>query len=119
MTCGFPRAVCMPMLEEEIVDGTKSDEGGCRGTEMMMQTVAALLVIGGGRLWKMVVDEAMERSKAKGSDKWDSVIEKWKSGQIKYEELPKEWMVEQVPSGMPRIIEIFMRLTGGFILSLM
>lgn len=28
MTCGFPRAVCMPMLEEEIVDGTKSDEGG-------------------------------------------------------------------------------------------
>lgn len=84
-----------------------------------MQTVAALLVIGGGRLWKMVVDEAMERSKAKGSDKWDSVIEKWKSGQIKYEELPKEWMVEQVPSGMPRIIEIFMRLTGGFILSLM
>ncbi|KAL6792751.1 hypothetical protein J3E68DRAFT_407316 [Trichoderma sp. SZMC 28012] len=115
--CRFPRSVCIPMLEEEIIAGTKSDEwGGCRGTEVMIQTVAALLVIANGRLGRMVVNEAMKESKeARWNSRWDSVIEKWEGGQMKYMELPREWMEEQLPTGIPRILSIFIRLTGGFI----
>ncbi|KAL7940765.1 hypothetical protein V8C42DRAFT_336711 [Trichoderma barbatum] len=58
----------------------------------------------------------MARLKKRGNSRWDSVIEKWEGGQMKYMELPKEWIEERAPSGIPRILSIFIRLTGGYII---
>ncbi|KAK4058993.1 hypothetical protein Trihar35433_11284 [Trichoderma harzianum] len=117
--CRFPVAVCQPISKDDRKSGRREAEWGrCRGTEVLKQTVAALLVIAGGKLGKMVIDDEMaEWRQSSESGRWVDMIEGWKKGEIGFEGLADEWIQQQVScgrSGEPRIVRIFVQLTGGF-----
>ncbi|PKK50948.1 hypothetical protein CI102_6735 [Trichoderma harzianum] len=118
-TCRFPVAVCQPISRDDRKSGRREAEWGrCRGTDVLKQTVAALLVIAGGKLGKMVIDEEMaEWRQSSESGRWVDMMEEWKKGGIGFEGLADEWIQQQVScgrGGQPRIVRIFLQLTGGF-----
>lgn len=118
-TCRFPVAVCQPISRDDRKSGRREAEWGrCRGTDVLKQTVAALLVIAGGKLGKMVIDEEMaEWRQSPESGRWVDMMEEWKKGGIGFEGLADEWLQQQVPCGRggePRIVRIFLHLAGGF-----
>ncbi|KAM6482307.1 hypothetical protein HDV62DRAFT_40316 [Trichoderma sp. SZMC 28011] len=118
-TCRFPVAVCQPISRDDRKSGRREAEWGrCRGTDVLKQTVAALLVIAGGKLGKMVIDEEMaEWRQGSESGRWVDMMEEWKKGGIGFEGLADEWLQQQVSCGRggePRIVRIFLQLTGGF-----
>ncbi|KAL7797182.1 hypothetical protein V8C43DRAFT_329483 [Trichoderma afarasin] len=118
-TCRFPVAVCQPISRDDRISGRREAKWGrCRRTDVLKQTVAALLVIAGGKLGKMVIDEEMaEWRQSSESGRWADMMEEWKKGGIGFEGLADEWLQQQVSCGRggePRIVRIFLQLTGGF-----
>ncbi|KAK4080141.1 hypothetical protein Trihar35433_1246 [Trichoderma harzianum] len=71
-----------------------------------------------GKLGKMVIDEEMaEWRQSSESGRWVDMMEEWKKGVIGFEGLADEWLQQQVSCGRggePRIVRIFLQLTGGF-----
>ncbi|TFB00704.1 hypothetical protein CCMA1212_007485 [Trichoderma ghanense] len=117
--CRFPVAVCRPTSPGAwSIDGSADEWGDCRGTEVMKQTVAALLARGGGKLAEEVIDSELARwEQESGGHRCHDIVEGWCTGRIGVEELAGEWMRDRVRDDggwCPRIVRLFVRLTAVF-----
>lgn len=118
--CMFPVQVCqLAAPEPSSIDSTADEWGACRGTEVMKQTVAALLMREGGALGTQVINQEMAEWEQQIGG-WDDSLVGWWERKTGFAGLADEWLQMPVPDmerWQPRLVRIFLRLAGGFELS--
>lgn len=90
--CMFPVQVCQLAAPGPLsIDSTSNEWRGCRGTEVMKQTVAALLVRAGGELGTQVINQEMAEWEQQIGG-WDDSLVGWWERRTGFEGLADEWL---------------------------